>query len=255
MIKLRKAGVRFGSRWIFRNLDLEAPVGRSLAILGPNGRGKTTLLRSLLGFQALTEGRREVPAVIGYVPQSGNGDIGYTVRQIVATGRVALRGLFAMPSRSDFDVADEALRRVGMERFSHNRFDWLSGGERQLVLLARAIATGATTLVLDEPASALDLRNQDRFLKVVQSLREEGSHAILFTTHLPQHAAMVADDALLLFGIEDRLCGPVDDTMTEANIARLYGLPVRIVECRVENGSRPARGIVPLFGQEELIAS
>lgn len=252
MTRLAGAGVRFGRRWIFRGLDLEAPAGRCLAILGPNGRGKTTLLRSLLGLQPLTEGRREIADVIGYVPQAGRNDVGYCVRQIVATGRVAQRGLFAMPTAADLRAADEALRRVGMEGFAEHPFDRLSGGERQLVLLARAIATGAATLVLDEPASALDLRNQDRFLAVVDSLRADGEHAILFTTHLPQHAVTIADDALLLFGAEERLHGPVGEVLTEASIARLYGLPVRIVECAVDGRTRPTRGVVPIFGQMEL---
>ncbi|QKV18654.1 ABC transporter ATP-binding protein [Oricola thermophila] len=249
MTSLRDAGVRFGARWIFRNLDLSVPVGRSLAILGPNGRGKTTLLRSLLGFQQLTEGRREAPAVIGYVPQYAGHEVGYSVRQVVATGRVARRGLFAQPTARDMEAADEALDRVGMRGFGDNRFDRLSGGERQLVLLARAIATGASTLVLDEPASALDLRNQDRFLSVIESLRADGEHAILFTTHLPQHAAMAADDALLMFGPDDRMLGPVEETVTEDAIARLYGIPVRIVDCDLPGAMRPARGVIPLFGQ------
>ncbi|MER2534150.1 MAG: metal ABC transporter ATP-binding protein [Rhizobiaceae bacterium] len=244
---LSGAGVRFGQRWIFRGLDFKAPVGRSVAILGPNGRGKTTLLRALLGFQTLTEGSRSAPEVIGYVPQSATREIGYSVRQIVATGRVARRGLFASPSRSDMEAADEALRRVGVSWLAEKRFDWLSGGERQLVLLARAIATGASTLVLDEPASALDLRNQDRFLSVLNMLRADGEHCILFTTHLPQHALAAADHALLMHGEHERVEGPIGETMTEEAIGRLYGLPVRIVDCGGEHGG--ARGVVPLFGQ------
>lgn len=249
MTRLSDAGVRFGTRWVFRHLDFDLPAGRCVAILGPNGRGKTTLVRALLGFQKLDEGTRECPAVIGYVPQAIGRDLGYSVRHMVAMGRIARRGLFAMPSSEDHREADKALARVGIAELADRRFDRLSGGERQLVLLARALATGAEVLVLDEPASALDLRNQDRFLAVVEALRADREHAIIFTTHLPQHAAAVADDALLMFGTEERLHGPVDLSMTEANLARLYGIPVRIVELADGAGGRSVRGVVPLFGQ------
>lgn len=246
MIGLSAAGVRYGARWIFRRLDLELPLGRSLAVLGPNGRGKTTLVRAMLGFVPLSEGTRSAPTVIGYVPQAIGRDIAYRVRHLVAMGRVARRGLFALPSSEDRHAAEAALERVGIAALGDKSFDRLSGGERQLVLLARAIATGAEVLVLDEPASALDLRNQDLFLSVVAQLRADKQHAILFTTHLPQHAGALADDVLLLNGVEERLHGPAETLMTEENLTRLYGLPVRIVE--VGGAGEPQRGIVPLFG-------
>ncbi|MFI5011153.1 MAG: ABC transporter ATP-binding protein [Hyphomicrobiales bacterium] len=249
MMRLVDAGVRYGERWIFRHLSFELPIGRCLAILGPNGRGKTTLVRALVGFLALSEGRQEVPPMIGYVPQSIGKDVQYEVRQVVAMGRVARRGLFALPTRSDRDAADRALARVGISSLAHAPLDRLSGGERQLVLLARAIATDASILVLDEPASALDLRNQDRFLSVVDVLRDDGEHAIVFTTHLPQHASAVADEALLMFGTEDRVRGPVETVLTPVNLSRLYGLSVEIVEVPSPAGTRSVRGVVPLFGQ------
>lgn len=252
MSRLSGAGVRYGERWIFRGLDLEPQPGRCLAILGPNGRGKTTLVRALLGFLPLSEGTRTVPGVIGYVPQAISRDFAYTVRSMVAMGRVARRGLFAAPTSTDHWHADRALKRVGIAVLADQAFDRLSGGERQLVLLARALATEATTLVLDEPASALDLRNQDRFLGVVEALRVEGEHAIVFTTHLPQHAAAVADDALMMLGPEEHLFGPVDRVLNEESLTRLYGLPVRIVDLRPAHSAKPVRGVIPLFGSAEL---
>jgi iron complex transport system ATP-binding protein len=185
---------------------------------------------------------------VGYVPQVSSAPVSYRVRTMVAMGRVAQRGLFAAPTRSDHLVADEVLERIGLTALAQQRFDLLSGGERQLVLLARALATGAATLVLDEPASALDLRNQDRFLTVIESLRADGRHAIIFTTHLPQHASAVADHTLMLFGVEDRIFGPTSEVMSEANLARLYGIPVRIVRIDGLPEGQTIRGVVPLFG-------
>ena len=248
MIGLRGAGVRYGERWIFRHLDFATEIGRCVSILGPNGRGKTTLIRALLGFLPLTEGSRTAPPVVGYVPQATAAVVSYRVRDMVAMGRVAQRGLFATPTRDDRDVADEALVRVGLSALARQRYDLLSGGERQLVLLARALATGADILILDEPASALDLRNQDRFLSVVDALRADGRHTIVFTTHLPQHASAVADDALMLYGAEDHIFGPVGEVLNEKNLTRLYGIPVRIVEVEASSGGRMVSGVIPIFG-------
>jgi len=252
MIEMKDAGVRYGDRWIFRHLDFKAESGRCIAILGPNGRGKTTLVRALLGFLALTEGTRAAPHIVGYVPQAMASPVAYRVRSIVAMGRVAQRGMFAMPTRADHAAADEVLARIGLSDLADQRFDFLSGGERQLVLLARALATGAETLILDEPASALDLRNQDRFLTVVETLRADRRHAIVFTTHLPQHASAVADEALMMFGAEERIFGSTEAVLSEENLGRLYDIPVKIVSIDGPAYGQSIRGVVPLFGTSRV---
>ena len=246
MIGLHDAGVRFGQRTIFSGLSFEARAGETLAILGPNGRGKTTALRAMLGFQALAEGRAIAPRLVGYVPQISAFAHAYSVQDIVVMGRALALGLFGQPGPKDFALAQEALATVGMAAYAEQPFDRLSGGERQLVLLARALATGSPALVLDEPGAALDLRNQQRLLILLARLRRAGRHAILFTTHDPNHALAVADHALMMMPEGDAVLGPVGEVLNEGNLARLYGVPMAFADIRASDGSTH-RIVTPLL--------
>jgi iron complex transport system ATP-binding protein len=246
MIGLDKAGAQRGRRWIFSDVSFLLKTGRSLAVLGPNGRGKTTLIKALAGLVPLAAGRRIAPPVIGYVSQSIGADIPYRALDVVVMGRARGLGLFGAPGAADYRAALEALDLVGARDFAERPFDRLSGGERQIVLLARALATGSPALILDEPASALDLANQDRLLRVLNDLKRRGRHAILFSTHLPQHALSVSDEALLMLSVSEHAIGPTTTVMNEANLARLYGLPVRRVTLDIV-GSSPVETVVPLF--------
>ncbi len=228
MIALQDAGVRFGQRWIFRNLDLQVAQGTSLALLGPNGRGKTTLLRALAGTQSLTEGMRKAPVTIGYVPQFGAA-VAYAVLDMVVMGRAQALGVFGSPSAKDYEVAHAALAHVGLATLAPRSFAAISGGERQLVLLARALATGARTIILDEPASALDLANQHRLLLILNALRRKGGYSIIFSTHLPQHALSATDETVLMVSNREILRGPTKVMLSEKNLERTYHVPVRRV--------------------------
>jgi len=246
MIGLDNALIRFGSRTVIEELSFSVPVGRSLAILGPNGRGKTTALRAMLGFQPLDGGKRIAPAVVGYVPQAGSSNQRLRAVDVAVMGCAARIGLFGQPGPADLETARSALQRAGAARFAESFYDRLSGGERQLVLLARALATGSPALVLDEPAAALDLANQQRLLDLLDGLRQARDKAIVFTTHDPNHALAAADDALLLMSEGPALHGPVAETITPEHLERLYGVPMRLVELSSPGGA-PHRAVLPAF--------
>jgi iron complex transport system ATP-binding protein len=253
MIGLDKARVRFGRRVIFSGLSFSVAAGETLAILGPNGRGKTTALKALMGFQHCEAGRAIVPDIVGYVPQASAFAHAYRVLDIVTMGRAQALGLFGQPGPAERTAAIEALAAVGMRDLAGQTFDRLSGGERQLVLLARALATDAPALVLDEPGAALDLRNQQRLLGLLARLRQAGRHAILFTTHDPNHALAVADRVLLMMPDGEALAGPTAALITEANLQRLYGVEMGFAEACDAEGRRH-RVVTPLLMSAERAA-
>ncbi len=246
MIALEKASVRFGPRTVLDQLSVKVEVGQSLAILGPNGRGKTTALRAMLGFQPLSGGTRTAPKIVGYVPQAAGINQRYSVLDVVVMGRASRLGLFGQPQAADFDAAREVLAEVGLLHFAEAMFDRLSGGERQLVLLARALATGSAVLVLDEPAAALDLKNQERLLSLLGKIRAKGDKAIIFTTHDPNHAFAAADDALLMLPGAAVLFGPVHETITAKHLEALYGVSMRLVDMPGPDGDMH-RAVLPAF--------
>lgn len=249
-IALNRAKVTLGGRTIFEDVSFELPRGETMAILGPNGRGKTTMLKAILGSQKLSSGTRLAPKTIGYVPQHQHGSENHSCLDMVLMARAAQLGMFSLPSSKDRKIAYEALQRVRGEKYAERLFGTLSGGERQIVLLARALATGSDVLILDEPASALDLANQDLLLGVLYQLRQQRSHTILFTTHHPQHALYLADKALLMHAGEAIAFGRADDVLTETQLTRLYNVPLRRLAIQIDGVQQHA--VCPIFGLKEL---
>lgn len=201
-----------------------------LAVLGPNGRGKTTLIKALAGILPLAAGTRELCGEIGYVSQGAGVGFDYRVRELVVMGRARHLGLFRGPGRADYAAAEAALERVGMAHLAQRRVATLSGGERQLVMVARALAGECDILLLDEPASALDLKNQRRLFDTLATLAHRDGLAVAFSTHVPGHAFEAADQALLLHSAERRVQGPTAQVLSEAALSELYATPVRVLE-------------------------
>ena len=233
------------SAWVLRGCSGAVQPGRVLAVLGPNGRGKSTLLKLLLGLLRPQEGRVAVGGRAAFVPQLFDVAFGYSVLDMVLMGRARHVGLFAQPSARDEAAALSALDRFGIADLAGRAFHDLSGGQRQMVVLARALVAEASVLLLDEPTSALDLRNQSLVLRWMAHLAREDGLGVVFTTHHPHHALAAADDALLMLGPERFASGPAGAVLTEANLHALYGVPLRRV--RLEHEGREVETLVPVL--------
>ncbi len=236
----------YPGRPVGAGLDLVLDEGEVLAVLGPNGSGKTTLFRTLLGLldarggsiavggrPLRSLGRAEVARTVAYVPQASGSYFDFSVLELVTMGRTAHLGAFAQPGARDFDLATRALSRLGITALAERSIAEVSGGERQLALIARALVTEAKAIVLDEPTANLDFGNQARVLAEIGRLRESGI-AVLLCTHDPDHALQIADRALLLRDGKVLAQGPATTVLTGENLSALYGIPVGVT--RVEGG-------------------
>lgn len=232
--------------WLFRDLGFELERGEILSILGPNARGKTTLLKCLSGLLTLREGQISCGTAVGYVPQDhGAGGTSFSVAEMVLMGRSRHLRAYQTPRREDHDAADAAMERVGVAAWANRSYAELSGGQRQLVLIARALASGSELLILDEPASALDLHNQSRVLTVLAGLAADGM-GVIMTTHHPDHALHVSRNALLFVGSDDTRWGPTEDLLTGSALSAVYGLPICTPTVGTVSGDRVIA--VPDFG-------
>jgi iron complex transport system ATP-binding protein len=227
-ITLSKVGYAYDAdEWILRDCTADFAKGRITAILGPNGRGKTTLLKLLVGAMKPIEGSIQRHGEVAFVPQLFDTAFNYTAIDMVVMGRAKKIGMFSQPSRDDFRHALAVLDRFGIADLATHAFDTLSGGQRQLVIFARALVADADIVVLDEPTSALDLQNQMNVLHWIRRLAETHGLTVIFTTHHPHHALWVADDAILMMGSREHQSGSAAAMLTESNLTRLYGTAMK----------------------------
>ncbi len=231
--------------WLFRHCTLSLRKGEVLAILAPNGRGKTTLLKILLGVLQPTEGRAILRGIAAFVPQLFQVSFDYTSLDMVLMGRARKVGLFSQPDKDDITAAEAALERIGIAHLSSHPFHQLSGGERQLVILARTLVSDADVLILDEPTSALDLHNQATILEQICTLAKRDGMTIVMTTHHPHHALSVADRALLMFGQAECRGGSADEMLREDLLSDLYSVPLKRLS--FEHNGRSVETFAPIL--------
>jgi ABC-type cobalamin/Fe3+-siderophores transport system ATPase subunit len=227
---------------VISGISLAVESGEVLCLLGANGSGKTTLFKTMLGLMRPISGkvcvngeniarwsREHMAKTLGYVPQAHTPPFAYRVRDVVLMARSVHSGPFASPGRRDLAIAYEALDRLSILHLADQRYTELSGGERQLVMIARALAQQAQILILDEPTSNLDFGNQMLVLRHVKELAKSGL-GLLLTTHFPDFAFQCASRVALMKQGKLLALDRPEKTLTQASLEEAYGTPLRIAD-------------------------
>jgi iron complex transport system ATP-binding protein len=245
LLTAHQISVAYSQKTLFQRLDISLHAGQVAALLGPNGVGKTSLLRCLAKLQQPSQGHVSVASVVGFVPQSSELNSPYTVAQVVAMGRSASAGLFGGLRVSDHAAIARALDWCDLHSLKHQVFTLLSGGERQRVLIARALAQESPVLILDEPMAAMDLYHQQGLLQLLKRLAQELHKLVIFSTHLPQHALSAASHCILMSSSGDVDIGEAAAVLTEQQLGRCFGVPCCLTN--LPSAGRSKSYLVPLL--------
>ena len=239
-VKVENLSFAYGTHQVLRNISFEVGAGTLVNLLGPDGTCKSTLFRCILGLYTSYHGLievngkdvsklsiRERAREMAFIPQSHKPVYDYDVVDVVLMSSGAGAGAFFSPKQSHVQRALDALERVGIAHLAHRPYTRISGGEQQLVLIARALAQNANTIIRDEPTSALDYGNTVRVLSCVRQLSSEGL-TIIQSTHQPDQAFLYADKTLVLHEGEVLAYGSPKDTITAELISKIYGVEVEV---------------------------
>lgn len=246
MIKASNLTVERGNKTILKNYSLHLERGKVLAVLGANGVGKTTLINVLIGILKPKSGQLLIGGQVGFVPQLFEVPFAYSAQDIALMGRARHLGLFRAPGRHDYEIVHHYFQMLNIEHLEQQTFNSLSGGQRQLVLIAQALVSECDLLILDEPCAALDYKNQDKVLRLLENLQKIHDMTIVFSTHMPQHAVEIASDVLLMTSGSSYVYGPTVEALSAVNLTALYDLPIE----RADFDGLTKHTYAPLFRHE-----
>lgn len=240
MIQVRDVEFSYGKQKVLKGISFCMEKGEFVCVLGANGCGKTTLLKSILAFltpqhgQVLLYGKdihqmdeRERARKIAYIPQYHTPPFPFTVRDVVLMGRTPHLSRICRPTEKDCRIADESMERLGIAHYANKSYTALSGGQRQMVVIARALAQQPDLLIMDEPTASLDFGNQYLVLAQVKKLAREGM-GVLMVTHNPDHAFYCADRIIAMEDGKILSMGDAGKVINEAVMKAVYHMPVKV---------------------------
>lgn len=242
MIRVENLCFSYGSRQILWDVSFETEKGDFLAVLGPNGVGKSTLFRCVLGIlkgyagvirvngqNIRTLSRRQMAGLMSYIPQKHGTAFAYSVLDTVLMGTTHELGTFSGPKAKQIEQAESALAQVGIFDLADRKFTELSGGEQQMVMIARALSQQAGLLMMDEPTASLDYGNREKVLSLLRNLTGQG-YTVILSTHDPQHALSYSNKVLALKDGKIEAFGKTSDVLTSELLQKLYGINAVIVD-------------------------
>lgn len=257
-LEIKDIASGYGKKNIIKDITFDVSTGEALCLLGPNGVGKTTLFKTILGFIKPQNGSillnetsifdyssKDLAKLIGYVPQAHNPPFPFKVMDVVLMGRTAYLNNFSSPSKKDHQIAEEAMETLNITYLKDKIYTEISGGEKQLVLIARALAQEPKILIMDEPTSNLDYGNQIRVLEHIDKLVKNGL-GLIMTSHFPNHVFLCASKVVVIKNGRLHSKGTPEEVLTENNITDIYGINTKVIDVDI-NKSKKTSFCIPFF--------
>lgn len=242
---------------ILKNINLKLEEGKVLSVLGPNGVGKTSLIKCMIGLlkwksgDSFIDGKNlkdikssDLWKIVSYIPQARQFAFSYTALEMVLIGRTPHISMFKQPSEKDVKMALEIMEKIGIIHLADKDCNQMSGGQLQMVLIARALVSDPKLIILDEPEAGLDFKNQLLILDLIKKLSINQKISVVINTHYPVNALSISDDTLMLNDDGDFIYGKTNDILIPENIKKCFN--VEVVMSEIEYKARIIKDIVPV---------